>query len=515
MDIKELIKNLQKRESIAKLGGGKARIDKEHAKGKLTARERLERLFDPDTFFEVGLFSTHRCQDFGLADKVLPGDGVVTGYGLVNNREVFAFAQDATVMGGSLGAAHGEKICNIMDMASRVRAPVVGINDSAGARVQEGAASLSAYGQIFKRNTAYSGIVPQISAIMGNCAGGAVYSPAITDFIFMVEKTSYMFITGPKVIKTVTGEDIDMEQLGGAKVHCEISGNCDFSAPNDIKCIEQVRRLLSFLPSNPDSPAPLIPCTDEDVPDEELLRIVPEDRKKFFDMHMIIQRLVDHGDFMEVKARYSKNIICGFGRINGQAVGIVANQPRFLAGALDINASDKAARFIRFCDAFNIPLINLVDVPGYLPGVKLEYSGIIRHGAKMIYAYSEATVPKITVIIRKAYGGAFQAMCSKDLGADQVWAWPTAEVAVMGAEGAAGIIYAKEISQSDDPEATKAEKIQEYRRKFSNPYDASERLHVDAVIDPRWTRHYLKMSLKCLNYKKDMGLPKKHGNMPV
>lgn len=324
-----------------------------------------------------------------------------------------------------------------------------------------------------------------------------------------------MFITGPKVINAVTGEDIEMKQLGGAKVHCEISGNCDFSAPNDIKCIEQVRRLLSFLPSNPDSPAPLIPCTDEDVPDEELLRIIPEDRKKSFDMHLIIQKLVDHRDFMEVKAHYSKNIICGFGRINGQTVGIVANQPRFLAGTLDINASDKAARFIRFCDAFNIPLINLVDVPGYLPGVKLEYSGIIRHAAKMIFAYSEATVPKITVIIRKAYGGAFQAMCSKDLGADQVWAWPTAEVAVMGAEGAAEIVYAKEISQSENPEATKAEKIEEYHRKFSNPYDTSEHLHVDAVIDPRRTRHYLKMSLKGLRYKNDISLSKKHGNMPV
>jgi propionyl-CoA carboxylase beta chain len=513
--MEKLIDDLKRRENKTRLGGGKARIDKEHAKGKLTARERLERLFDPDTFFEVGLFATHRCQDFGLADKVLPGDGVVTGYGLVNVREVFAFAQDATVMGGSLGAAHGEKICNIMDMASRARAPIVGINDSAGARVQEGAASLSAYGQIFRRNTACSGVIPQISVIMGNCAGGAVYSPAITDFIFMVEKTSSMFITGPKVIKAVTGEDIDMEHLGGAKIHSEVSGNCDFSVPNDVECIEQVRRLLSFLPDNPDVPAPLVPCDEDKAPDEKLLRIVPDNRKQYFDMHLIIERLVDRGDFMEAKPHYAKNIICGFGRINGQTVGIVANQPCFLAGTLDINASDKAARFIRFCDAFNIPLINLVDVPGYLPGVKLEYSGIIRHGAKMIFSYSEATVPKITVIIRKAYGGAFQAMCSKELGADQVWAWPTAEVAVMGAEGAAEIVYAKEINQSDNPEATKAEKIEEYYRKFSNPYDASERLHVDAVIDPRWTRHYLKMSLKSLRYKNDISLSKKHGNMPV
>ena len=515
MKIGELLQDLKRRENQTRLGGGQARIDKEHAKGKLTARERLDHLFDPDTFFEVGLFAKHRCQDFGLADKVLPGDGVVTGYGLVNDRMVFAFAQDATVMGGSLGAAHGEKICNIMDMASRARVPVVGINDSAGARVQEGAASLSAYGQIFRRNTACSGVIPQISVIMGNCAGGAVYSPAITDFIFMVEKTSYMFITGPKVIKAVTGEDIEMKQLGGAKIHSEVSGNCDFSVTEDNKCIEQVRCLLSFLPDNPDIPAPLVSCDEDNTPDEELLRIVPEDRKKSFDMRMIIERLVDRGDFMEVKPHYAKNIICGFGRVNGQTVGIVANQPCFLAGTLDINASDKAARFIRFCDAFNIPLINLVDVPGYLPGVKLEYSGIIRHGAKMIFAYSEATVPKITVIIRKAYGGAFQAMCSKELGADHVWAWPTAEVAVMGAEGAAEIVYAKEISQSDNPVATKAEKIEEYRRKFSNPYDASKRLHVDAVIDPRWTRNYLTMSLKGLSHKNDISLPKKHGNMPV
>lgn len=515
MKMDELLQDLKRREKENRLGGGKIRIDKEHAKGKLTARERLDRLFDPDTFFEVGLFAIHRCHDFGLADKVLPGDGVVTGYGLVNGREVFAFAQDATVMGGSLGATHGEKICNIMDMAIRAKAPTVGINDSAGARVQEGAASLSAYGRIFKRNTDCSGVVPQISVIMGNCAGGAVYSPAITDFIFMVEKTSFMFITGPKVIKTVTGEDIDMEHLGGAKVHSEISGNCDFSVPNDIKCIEQVRRLLSFLPSNPDIPAPLVPSSEEELPDEKLLHIVPENRKQFFNMHLIIERLVDKGDFMEVKPHYAKNIICGFGRVNGQTVGIVANQPRFLAGTLDNNASDKAARFIRFCDDFNIPLVNLVDVPGYLPGVKLEYSGIIRHGAKMIFAYSEATVPKITIIIRKAYGGAFQAMCSKELGADQVLAWPTAEVAVMGAEGAAEIVFAKEISKSGDPEATREAKIEEYSKKFSNPYDASERLHVDAVIDPRWTRYYLKKSLKSLAYKNEIVFPKKHGNIPL
>jgi acetyl-CoA carboxylase carboxyltransferase component len=510
-----LLEDLRQRESLCRLGGGKDRIDAEHGKGKLTARERLERLFDPHTFFEVGLFARHQCYGFGLEDKELPSDGVVTGYGLVDGREVFAFSQDATVMGGSLGATHGQKICQIMDMAGRAGAPIVGINDSAGARVQEGAASLSAYGQIFRRNVALSGVVPQISVIMGNCAGGAVYSPAITDFVFMVENTAYMFITGPKVIKTVTGEQIDMEGLGGAGVHCEISGNCDFSAQNDSECIAQVRRLLSFLPSNPLQPAPPVPSADDAAPDETLLRILPEERKRFFDMQLIIKRLVDREDFLEVKARYAKNILCGFGRVEGRTVGIVANQPRFLAGTLDSNAADKASRFIRFCDAFNISLINLVDVPGYLPGVKLEYSGIIRHGAKMIYAYSEATVPKITIIIRKAYGGAFQAMCSKDLGADQVWAWPTAEVAVMGAEGAAEIVYAREINRSADPQATREAKVEEYRKKFSNPYDASERLHVDAVIDPRWTRHYLKSALRTLRNKRETSVPKKHGNMPL
>ena len=515
MKMEELLQELEKREESARLGGGQDRIDKTHARGKLTARERIDLLFDPGTFFEVGLLATHRCHDFGLEDKVLAGDGVVTGYGLVEGRQVFVFAQDPTVMGGSVGSAHGQKICTIMDMAARACAPIVGINDSAGARVQEGAESLSAYGRIFRKNVAVSGVVPQISVIMGNCAGGAVYSPAMTDFTFMVEKTSYMFITGPKIIKTVTGEVIDMENLGGAKVHSQISGNCDFEMSDDTECIAQLRRLLSFIPSNPDLPAPPVHSETEDGPDEALLHIVPENRKGYFDMREIIERLVDRGDFMEVKANYARNIICGFGRIDGKTVGVVANQPRFLAGTLDSNASDKAARFVRFCDAFNIPLVNLVDVPGYLPGIKHEYAGIIRHGAKMIYAYSEATVPKITIIIRKAYGGAFQAMCSKELGADQVWAWPTAEVAVMGAEGAAEIVYAKEIGSADDPDAVKQTKIEEYRLKFSNPYDATERQYVDAVIDPRWTRHYLRMTLKTLSGKKETGLPRKHGNIPL
>jgi len=515
MEMEHLLEELHQREGSARLGGGQGRIDKEHAKGKMTARERLDQLFDAGTFFEVGLLARHRCMDFGLADKVLPGDGVVTGYGLVEGREVFAFAQDATVMGGSLGAAHGEKICNIMDMALKARAPVVGINDSAGARVQEGAASLSAYGRIFRKNVACSGVIPQISVIMGNCAGGAVYSPAITDFIVMVERTSYMFITGPKVIKAVTGEDIDMERLGGAKVHSKISGNCDFYHSNDTDCIEGIRRLLSFLPSNSDSAPPKVSAPEDRLLDEEMLHILPDSRKKAFDMHQIIDRLVDRGDFMEIKPHYAKNIICGFGRVAGHTAGIVANQPRFLAGTLDCNASDKAARFVRFCDCFNIPLVSLVDVPGYMPGVIHEHSGIIRHGAKMIFAYSEATVPKITIIIRKAYGGAFQAMCSKELGADQVWAWPTAEVAVMGAEGASEIVYAKEILKADNPEATKMAKVEEYRKKFANPYDATERMHVDAVIDPRATRHYLKGALRAFISKNEAVLPKKHGNIPL
>jgi len=511
----KLLQDLKQRENRARLGGGTSRIEKEHAKGKLSARERLDLLFDRDSFFEVGLLAKHRCQNFGLQEKAIPGDGVVTGYGFVDGRQVFVFAQDSTVMGGSLGAAHGEKICSIMDMAMRARAPIVGINDSAGARVQEGTEALAAYGKIFRKNVACSGVVPQISGIMGNCAGGAVYSPAITDFTFMVENTSYMFITGPKVIKTVTGADINMLDLGGAKVHSEISGNCDFAVPNDTDCIKQVRRLLSFTPRNPDLAAPAVPFTDDLVPDPEIFHAIPENRKAAFDMHKIIDRLVDNGDFMEVKARYAKNIIVGLARVDGTTVGLIANQPYFLAGTLDSNASDKAARFIRFCDAFNMPLISLVDVPGYMPGIQHEYSGIIRHGAKMIYAYSEATVPKITIIIRKAYGGAFQAMCGKEMGADQVWAWPTAEVAVMGAEGAAEILYAREIMNSENPDKTRQTKIEEYRDKFSNPYDATERLNVDAVIDPSWSRHYLKMTLKTLAHKKEVGPIRKHGNIPL
>ena len=512
--MQELIDQLEEKNQAFLLGGGTKRIEREHAKGKLTARERLYYLFDEGTFIEIGRLTDHTCRNFGLEKQQMPGDGVVTGYGQVEGRQVFAFAQDATVMGGSLGDMHSQKICTTMDLAVKAGAPIVGINDSAGARVQEGAESLAGYGLIFRRNVNASGVVPQISVIMGNCAGGAVYSPAMTDFVFMVKKTSYMFITGPKVIKAVTGEEVDMEKLGGARIHTKISGNCDYAAPNDQTCLDEVKRLLSFLPSNAKSLAPRREGAAAPF-DADIHQIIPDDRKKFFDVRQVIERLVDGGDFMEIKALYAPNVVVGFGRVDGRAVGIVANQSRFLGGALDSDASDKVARFVRTCDAFNIPLVNLVDVPGYLPGVKHEYSGIIRHGAKMIYAYSEATVPKITIILRKAFGGAYQAMCSKQLGADQVWAWPSAEVAVMGAEGAVDIVYAKEIAASDDPEAIREVKIAEYREKFANPYDVATKLHVDAVILPGDTRRYLVQALGALENKQEPKPWRKHGNVPL
>jgi acetyl-CoA carboxylase carboxyltransferase component len=513
--LEKLLEQLEIKRATAKLGGGAKRIDKEHAKGKLTARERLEVLFDRDTFVEVGLLTDHTCRDFGLEDVTLHGDGVVTGYGLVDGRRVFAFAQDATVMGGSLGDMHSRKICTIMDLAVKAGAPIVGINDSAGARVQEGAASLAAYGLIFKRNVDASGVVPQLSLIMGNCAGGAVYSPAMTDFVFMVDKTSYMFITGPKIIKTVTGEEVDMERLGGSRIHAKISGNCDLAVTSDGECLEQAKRLLSFLPSNSRQRPPRKPFDQPVVFDPDMHRLIPELPRKYYDVRRVIERLVDEGDFMEIKTRYAPNIVCGFGRIAGGPVGFVANQSRSLGGVLDSNASDKAARFVRCCDAYNVPLINLVDVPGYLPGVKHEYSGIIRHGAKMIYAFSEATVPKITIILRKAYGGAFQAMCSKQLGADQVWAWPSAEVAVMGAEGAVEILYAKEMTQAPDFEQTRQARIDEYRAKFATPYRVAGLMHVDAVIQPGETRAHLVRALNILQDKTEPKPVRKHGNIPL
>jgi len=445
-----------------------------------------------------------------------PGEGVVTGYGTVDGRLVYVYAQDFTVIGGSLGEMHAKKICKVMDMALKIGAPIIGMNDSGGARIQEGIDALSGFGEIFYRNTISSGVIPQISMIMGPCAGGAVYSPAITDFVFMVEKTSQMFITGPQVIKAVTGEDVTFEELGGAGTHNSVSGVAHFKCSNDEECIQQVRRLLSFLPSNNLENAPVYQCTDDlNRLSDKLTNIVPDDANKAYDMKEVIVEVVDNGDFFEVQPDFAKNIIIGFARMNGSTVGIIANQPKVLAGALDVNSSDKAARFIRFCDSFNIPIITFTDVPGYLPGVSQEHSGIIRHGAKLLYAYSEATVPKINVIVRKAYGGAYIAMSSKHLGADMVFAWPTAEIAVMGAEGAANIIFRKEIANADDPIATRNEKIQEYRDKFANPYVAAARGYIDDVIEPDSTRPRIISALEMLASKRENRPAKKHGNIPV
>lgn len=482
----------------------------------MTARERIAKLLDPDSFVELDAFVRHRCTDFGMDEVEAPGEGVVTGYGTINGRTVYVFAQDFTVMGGSLGEMHARKICKIMDLALKTGVPLIGINDSGGARIQEGVDALSGYGQIFYRNTIASGVIPQISVIMGPCAGGAVYSPALTDFVFMVEGTSYMFITGPEVIKAVTGEEVTPEELGGAMTHNATSGVAHFKARNEEECLEAIRRLLSFLPDNNLQDPPLVETGDDPGRmDESLREIVPPEPNRAYDVRDIITRIVDRGDFMEVQPYYAQNIVIGFARLNGRTIGIVANQPKILAGCLDINASDKAARFIRFCDAFNIPLVNLVDVPGFLPGTAQEYGGIIRHGAKMLYAYSEATVPKLTVILRKSYGGAYLAMCSRDLGADQVFAWPNAEIAVMGPEGAANIIFRKEIKESADPQKTRDERIAEYRERFANPYVAASRGYVDDVIDPAETRVRLIAALEMLVSKRETRPAKKHGNIPV
>ena len=516
MDTSGMIEDLKKRKDAAIKGGGEKGIEKQHKAGKLTARERIDLLLDPGSFFEINLLVKHQCNEFGMEKRNIPADGVVTGYGRVDERMVFVFAQDFTVLGGSLGKAHAKKICDLMDMAAKAGAPFIGLCDSAGARVQEGVDALSGYGQIFYRNSIYSGVIPQISAIMGTCAGGAVYSPALTDFTFMVDKTSFMFITGPAVIKSVTGEEVSMEDLGGAKIHNVTSGVADFFMGNDDECISSIRELLSYLPSN-NMEEPPVYDTDDDPKrmDEELLSIVPNDPRKSYDMRDVIARIVDSADFLEVKKYYAKNIITCFARLNGQTIGIIANQPKVFSGALDVNCSDKASRFIRFCDAFNIPLINLVDVPGYMPGVEQEYTGIIRHGAKMLYAYSEATVPKITVVTRKAYGGSYLAMCSKDLGADQVFAWPAAEIAVMGPEGAVGVVFRKEIAAADDPKELRKEKIQEYKDKFANPYYAASKQHIDCVIDPRETRPRLINALQMLSGKRQKLPPKKHSNIPL
>lgn len=507
---------LQYRRSVIEKGGGEAKIKKQHDANKLTARERINALLDAGSFVEVDAFVTHRCTEFGMDCVEAPGEGVVTGYGTVDGRLVYVYAQDFTVIGGSLGEMHAKKICKVMDMAAKMGAPIIGMNDSGGARIQEGIDALSGFGEIFFRNTCNSGVIPQISVIMGPCAGGAVYSPAITDFIFMVEKTSQMFITGPQVIKSVTGEDVTGEDLGGAGVHGSKSGVAHFSAASDEECIAQIKTLLSYLPSNNLEEAPYVAPTDEiNRLSEKLTTIVPDEANKAYDVKEVIAEVVDNGEFFEVQKNFAQNIVVGYARMNGQVVGIVANQPKVMAGSLDINSSDKAARFIRFCDSFNIPLVTFTDVPGYFPGVEQEQGGIIRHGAKLLYAYSEATVPKINVITRKAYGGAYIAMSSKHLGADVVMAWPTAEIAVMGPEGAANIIFKNDIKESTDPIATRAEKIQEYRNKFASPYEAARRGYIDDVIEPDSTRPRIIAALEMLASKRESRPAKKHGNLPV
>lgn len=506
---------LEAQRQKARLGGGLDRIEKQHKVGKLTARERIELLLDPGTFEEMDMLVQHDCSFFGTGDKKIPGDGVVTGYGKIHGRDTFVFAQDFTVFGGSLSKRHAQKVCKVMDLALKTGAPVIGLNDSGGARIQEGIDSLGGYADIFLRNTLCSGVIPQISAIMGPCAGGAVYSPAITDFIFMVEQTSHMFVTGPDVIKTVTQEEITMDQLGGAEVHNQISGVAHFRLENEARCLSQIRRLMTFLPQNNVDDVPRLPFQEEIKPDLSLNTLVPEDPQKSYDMKQIITKIVDGGDFLEVQEEFAQNIIVGFAHLGGRSVGIVAQQPMVLAGVLDINSSIKGARFVRFCDAFNIPLITLVDVPGFLPGVAQEHGGIIKNGAKLLYAYCEATVPKLTVIIRKAYGGAYDVMSSKHIRGDINYAWPTAEIAVMGPEGAVNIIFKNELAQAEDPKKRHAELVAEYRTQFANPYSAAERGYIDDVIIPANTRKRLISALDMLKHKRDQNPPKKHGCMPL
>ena len=516
MSVSDALAKLKDLERRAELGGGEDRLRRQHEAGKLVARERMELLFDAGTFEEVDKLVTHRCLDFGMETQIVPGDGVVTGHGRVDGRVVYAFAQDFTVFGGSLSETNAGKIVKMMDMAMKAGAPIVGLNDSGGARIQEGVLSLGGYADIFLRNTLASGVVPQISAILGPCAGGAVYSPAITDFIVMVKSSSYMFITGPDVIRTVTHEDVTKEELGGAMTHNEKSGVAHFAVEDDRECIALVRELLSFMPSNNLDEAPRV-ATDDPVDREDaaLDTLVPASPNQPYDMHDLIGTVVDDGGFVEVHEHYAKNIVVGFARLGGRSVGIVANQPAQLAGTLDINASVKGARFVRFCDCFNIPLVVFEDVPGFLPGTAQEFGGIIRHGAKLLYAFAEATVPKVTVITRKAYGGAYCVMASKHIRTDFNYAWPTAEIAVMGAEGAANILYKREIESAPDPAAMRAQKVAEFREKFANPYVAAERGFIDEVILPRTTRKRLIQALATLENKRDRNPPKKHGNIPL
>jgi propionyl-CoA carboxylase beta subunit len=516
MAIKENLAELERRNREALLGGGQARIERQHAEGKLTARERIEHLVDPGSFVEFDRFKVHRCTDFGMAERKIYGDGVVTGHGTIDGRLVFLFSQDFTVFGGSLSGAYAEKVCKIMDLAMKAGAPVIGLNDGAGARIQEGVVSLAGYGDIFVRNVLSSGVIPQISVIMGPCAGGAVYSPAVTDWIFMVKKTSYMFITGPDVIKTVTHEEVTHEELGGADTLNTRSGVAHFEGESEVETLAMVRELLSFIPSNNVDDPPFGPTDDPvDRRDPELPNLVPENPNKPYDMHRVIAAVVDDGYFFEVHSGYAKNIVVGFARLGGRSVGIVANQPAVLAGVLDIDASLKAARFVRFCDCFNIPIVTFVDVPGFLPGTEQEFRGIIKHGAKLLYAFVEATVPKVTVITRKAYGGAYDVMSSKHLRSDINFAFPTAEIAVMGPEGAVNIVFRNELERAKDPDAERQRLVADYRHTFANPFKAAELGYIDEIIQPEETRPKVIRALDILQNKREKNPPKKHGNIPL
>ena len=516
MSTREKLRRLQELREKTLEGGGAERIQRQHDRGKLSARERLDVLLDPGSFVELDRFVEHRSNDFGLDRQRIPGDGVVTGYGKIDGRTVYVFSQDFTVFGGSLSEAHAEKICKIVDLAIRNGGPVIGLNDSGGARIQEGVASLGGYAELFWRNTMASGVVPQISAILGPCAGGAVYSPAITDFVFMVEGISHMFVTGPNVVKTVTHEEVSFEELGGARTHATTSGVAHFSRRSEVDCLQSIRELLSYLPANNAEPPPAVQCSDPvDRGDEELLDLIPDQPTQPYDMREVIGRVVDDGDFLEVHAGWAANIITAFARLGGRPVGLIANQPAVLAGVLDMDASRKGARFVRFCDAFNIPLVTFEDVPGFLPGVAQEHGGIIVHGAKLLYAYCEATVPKLTVITRKAYGGAYDVMSSKHIRGDLNLAWPTAEIAVMGPKGAVEILYRREIAEANDPAARTAELEEEFRETFAHPYLAARRGYLDDVIDPRETRARLVSGLEMLADKRDRNPPRKHGNIPL
>jgi len=516
MSIEERTKKLEELNAEAEMGGGEVRIARQHNSGRMTARERIDMLLDPGSFVEMDKFVTHRCTDFGIEETKIPGDGVVTGHGKINGRQVFLFAQDFTVFGGSLSGAFAEKVCKVMDLAAKVGAPFIGLNDGAGARIQEGVVSLGGYGEVFLRNVLSSGVVPQISAIMGPCAGGAVYSPAMTDFIIMVTNTSNMFITGPDVVKTVTHEEVTPEALGGALTHASKSGVAVLAAASEEQAIQYIINLLSFVPQNNLEDPPFVPTQDDPRRMDPRLRdLVPDDPGKSYDIKELIGIVVDDGNFLEVHALWAKNIVCGFARFGGRSVGIVANQPAFLAGVLDIDSSKKAGRFVRFCDAFNLPIVTFVDVPGFLPGVDQEHHGIITHGSKLLFAYCEATVPKVTIVTRKAYGGAYVVMSSKHIRADVNFAFPTAEFAVMGPDGAVSIVFRKELAEAEDPVARKAELVEDYREKFANPFKAAELGYIDEVIKPEETRPKIIEALEMLATKRDTNPPKKHGNIPL